>query len=474
MARVIKILSALMIVGFIGFAIHLYFGNPEDKQDSLCSLAKKDFNMNCSILAAPGVYEKGAVVNIAAAPAGEISKIGFPVQQIFGSSCLVGPAAADFSTFKEQPGQSVVFGKREISVDRSLSAGAKLNIPEAASFDLQGGPNISDVRSIVLNADSAQVFTINQTAAQDALNACTVRAACTKGISSNQAIVTRLLVAKNLQYSVKDKNGAVFPLAVAAEKGLVSVGLRAGREVVSTTDLSSGKDMVFAVETSAPTQFDFTTCRSSLKMLKVTGHAKAKAVTNKNVIDEHESPNDGEAGAHVRYTLPDTERQNESIMFGEAFANSKWTVAPDGARIFLDSNVFAIPGTRWPMNDATFKRTYAPSAASTELALDVALVSRDDTSKQLVVVMNINFGNNRDVPLFQTLSELSVTGGDGSSRNIPAIWKSGEEHKEFDLGKIEPGDITHVKLTRPLNLVADVDRDGGRFVERLTVSFELR
>ena len=111
--------------------------------------------------------------------------------------------SAGFCDFQRAAGQSVDFGKGEITVNRNASIGAKLNVPEAADFYLQGGPNVSEVRSVLLSADSAQVFTINQTAVQDTINACSVRAACTNSISANQGIVTRLLVAKNLKYSVK-------------------------------------------------------------------------------------------------------------------------------------------------------------------------------------------------------------------------------------------------------------------------------
>jgi len=430
--------------------------------------------MDCSILAVPGVYEKGAVVNVAVSPKDEIRKIGFPVQQIFGGSCVVGPSMADFSTFKEQPGQSIVFGKRELTVDRSISAGAKLNIPEAASFDLQGGPNISDVQSILLYADSAQVFTIDQTAAQDALNACSVRASCTSNISPNQGIVTRLLVAKNLQYSVKDKNGAVFPLEIAAEKGLVKLGLRAGREVISSTDLSSGKDMVFAVEVSKPSQFDFKTCQSSLKILKVTGHSKAKAVTKKDIIDEQESPGDSEAGAHVSYILPDSDRDSESIDMAEAFANSKWSMTPDGTGILLDSVVFATAGTRWPYGDEKSKKTYAPSSAATELALDVEIVNREALGKNLVLVMEIDLKKNRDISLYQMFDDLTVTPSAGSPRNIPAIWHAGDDRKEFPLGRLDPGDVTHLRLTRRFSAGSINADDGGKMNERLSLSFDLR
>ena len=144
-----------------------------------------------------------------------------------------------------------------------------MNVPEAADFYLQGGPNVSEVRSVLLSADSAQVFTINQTAVQDAINACSVRAACTNSISANQGIVTRLLVAKNLKYSVKDNSSAVFPLEIAARKGLISIGGRTGREMGSAADFSTAKDMVFAVEISKPSLFNFGACKSSLKVLAV-------------------------------------------------------------------------------------------------------------------------------------------------------------------------------------------------------------
>ncbi len=474
MSRTIKLFSGAIIASFVAFSAYLYFGHPEDRMDALCALAQNDFKMNCSILAAPGVYERGAIVNLVHSTADASPKIGFPIQQIFGDSCTVGISKSSFSTFQEQSGQSVIFGKREITVDRSLSAGAKLNIPEAASFDLQGGPNVSDVRSILLNAESAQVFTIDRTALQDAINSCSVRASCTRSISSNQGVVTRLLVAKNLQYSVKDKSGAVFPLEVAAEKGMIKLRLRAGRDTISTTELSSGKDMVFALSTSSASEFNFDACQSSLKMMEVTGSAKATAVTRKDIAKEQQSLGDGEASAHVRYVLPDDERNNESISHAEAFAATKWTAAPEGGDIFLDSTVFAISGMRWPYSSDLLKTTYAPSTATTELNLEASMVNRDLKGKQLFLVMKIDQKSSRDLDIYQTLAELSVMSADGSSRNIPAIWQRGDREKELSLGKIEPGHLTQVRLKRVFKAASTNDKDGGKMMERLIISFQLR
>ena len=190
-------LVALAIAAFSSFALYIWF-SPEGTEDALCVLAKSQFGMNCSILASPGVYEKGAVIDLPEPSNGDSARIGFPDRQIFGGACVIAPGSSDFSSFKEEPGHSVVFGKHEITLNRSVSVGAKLNIPEAASFDLQGGPKISDVRSILLSAESAQIFTIDPIAAQDALNSCNVRMSCTDNISNKQEVVTRLLVAKNL------------------------------------------------------------------------------------------------------------------------------------------------------------------------------------------------------------------------------------------------------------------------------------
>jgi hypothetical protein len=163
--------------------------------DPLCSLASDEFKMRCSILADPGVFSQGAIINIPAPP-NDRSKITFPSQQIFSKACLVAAAPEDLSP---QVGQSVVFGTREISISKNISAGATLNVPEAADFEIEGGPNASEVRSIVLSAESAQVLTIDRNAVQDAINKCIIRTSCLRNASSGNGIVTRFLVAKNLR-----------------------------------------------------------------------------------------------------------------------------------------------------------------------------------------------------------------------------------------------------------------------------------
>jgi hypothetical protein len=467
-------LSALALIAFAFFTGYIfYIQRGDDLADPLCLLATKEFKMHCSILAAPGVYERGAVVNIPKRETGE-SKIGFPTQQIFGPSCVMDASNVDFSVFREQPDQSVVFGKKEVAINRSISAGAKLAVPEAANFDLQAGPNISEARSVVLSAESAQIFTIDQNAVQDALNSCNIRASCLRGISGHQGIVKRLLVAKNLQYSVKDKNGAEFPLNIAAEKGLINFGLRAGRDAVSTRDLSSGKDMVFAVDISDASSFNLATCQSSLQIYKVTGRAKAKAVT-RDKIQEQEAANDSEVAAHVAYQLPDREREsNESISVGEAFANAKWSFGTPGTKILLDSTVLVIVGQRWPFGTKHQKLTYATSTAATELSVDILLGNRGESAKQLTLILEIEVRKNRGVPPFQHLDDVSVTTRGNIERHITVLWRSNETRKEFSLGQIRGGELARVRLARTLSAVAQHEDNDGKIDELLQLSFELR
>jgi len=474
MAWPIRLLLGILTASIGAFGAYEFVGHPEDREDPLCALARDDFKMNCSILAAPGVYQGGAIVNVSM-PSGEISKVGFPILQILGSSCAVGPTVPDFATFKEQPGQSVAFGRREFTVGRNASIGARLKVPEA-DFDLQAGPNVSDLRSVVLSADSAQVFTVDQTALQDTINACSIRTACTNNISANQGIVTRLLVAKNLQYSVKDKDGAVFPLEMAVKKGLISVGAQAGRKSRSSADLSTGADMVFAVEISRPSQFNFAACQSPLKILKVTGRAKVRAVTKTDIVDEQESSTDKEAAARVTYTLPASERinDNDSIDSAEARAVAKWSMGAGGSTILLDSNVFAASGMRYHSMTQNPKATYASSSATTELVLRADVVNRDLLSKELVLTLNIDLKKNVSITRYQLLRDLMVTLPNGESRNVPAIWDAGDKRGEFSLGKIEPGQLIGVSFTRAVTRTSASNDDKGFSDERLIVSFELK
>ena len=155
--------------------------------------------------------------------------------------------------------------------------------------------------------------------------------------------------------------------------------------------------MVFAVKTSPMNEFNFSECHSNYKIVNVSGHAMATAMTRQDIIERHDVDGDAEVAAHVQYLLPDQERNgNESISPAEAFANAKWTTKDDGTGIILDSIAFATAGSRWPFDDDKFKKTYAESSASTELALDITLANRDDTTKQLFLTLAIDLRDQQE------------------------------------------------------------------------------
>ena len=190
-------------------------------------------------------------------------------------------------------------------------------------------------------------------------------------------------------------------------------------------------------------------------MLGVTGRAKASAVTRTDIVEEHESSSDKEVAARVTYTLPASERikDDDSIDAAEAHAVAKWSMGTDGSTIILDSKVFAASGMRYHSMTQIPKATYASSSATTELALNAAVVNRDLMSKQLVLTLNIDLSKNVPISHYQFFRDLMVTLPNGEPRNISAIWEADDKHGEFSLGKIEPGQLTDVRLTRTVTSI---------------------
>ena len=85
---------------------------------------------------------------------------------------------------------------------------------------LKAGPHVSNVSSVVIEADSAQFFNIDTTEFLGILGSCRVRTSCiTRAGAPTSHVVKRFLVAKNLRYRIEKTDGASEALSAAVRSG---------------------------------------------------------------------------------------------------------------------------------------------------------------------------------------------------------------------------------------------------------------
>ena len=274
------------LVGFVAIAAiggiiayrYVHLGAKLDA-DRLCALAQT-YHMRCVSLASPTIYDHGAYVHLDPTQK-ENDQVSLPTDYVFSPQCSFAAATAAFTQFKEDPTQYVAFGTHVFRVDRHLSAGVDLNLPRLAGLSLKAGPKVSDIRSVSLEAESARYFNIDTREFLNTLSSCSVRPACASVVkSANVRVIKRLLVAKNLKYRVETATGESESLASAVRSANLTVSMDSGSSSTSVDDLSSGKDMVFAVEFFDPDELKgISVCKKSVSIIKVTGSTVANAST---------------------------------------------------------------------------------------------------------------------------------------------------------------------------------------------------
>jgi hypothetical protein len=480
--KIIIIIIAGTITTFIAFVAYIYlYLRPKDLEDPICALVSSQFNtLRCSILAEPSSYEKGAVVDLPEKEAKD-QRIGIPDTWIFGDSCIAKEAKLDLPDFQVQPIISINFGSTSANIERELKLGWKLSASDDAK--LSAGPKISEVRSIELSADSAQLITMDLTAIQKQIDKCNIMATCLSNISPNRSIVNRLLIAKNLKYVVTDKDGATFSLGAAIEKGMIALDADSARGKTLIRNLSTGNDVVIAVETIPREALHLDTCKTPLKVLEITGDAKAKAVTHDNVSDERETNGDSEVSATVKYSLPKEELSpGEIVDQAEAKADCKWTASSDGQSIDLTYYIEIHPGLRWRSGNDSTKSAYADSQASAAVDLKIDIWNRGDYTKELWLL--IDASRTYDIarqmnsalvyPLHDFFKDLKVSIG-GHENTLFRSWHGGQQvNTALDLGQMLSGDVARVSVTRALEDSTAGDSRGGVTNEDMHIRFELR
>src|SRR5262252_1118190 len=164
---------AVVVLAVLVFIIYRFYAfGPKPSPDPLCAMASR-YKMTCVNLAAPAVYDHGALIRSSLESKND-AIVALPSDYVFSDRCALSPTAIAFSQYHESPEHNVVFGSHTFNIDRNLSIGANLTLPKVAGLSLKAGPKLSEIRSIVLEADSAPYSNIDTNAFLNALSSCTV------------------------------------------------------------------------------------------------------------------------------------------------------------------------------------------------------------------------------------------------------------------------------------------------------------
>ena len=471
-----KILVIAVISAFAVFVIHTFTTSPISESNPLCDLAAERFKMECVLLGSPGIYDKGAFIRSSETDA-SLTPLPLPEDQILAESCLLNPVEnVGLATFKEDPNKSIVFGKYSFNINRNVKLGANLNLPEAAGFQIKAGPEIAQAKTINLEADSAVFFNIDSSVFKSILNNCSLKRSCVSNVKdSNKRVIKQLLIAKNLRYVVTTKSGESFPLSVALEKNILDFGTKAGRDIVTTRDLSTGIDIVFAANFFDPQEFkEVKICERRIIAQDFSGRTVVSAMAGSNAPDEKQSQNDEEVVAKSTYDISDrTDSESyQPSQPSEAMAWGKWSFNEQSNTVELLSRVLAIPGLRWDFNRPEFKTTYAEAQASVKNNFEIVMTSRSEETQILIAELTSNIFEtlSTNAPYDQYLSVFEIEDTRGK-RNIPVLWTKNDALKRFNLGQIEPGEKVTVKLEREFKFSANRDKEGGGLWEDLEIRF---
>lgn len=471
MKRHLSRIAFVIILLFVGYTGYVFWV-ADSFEDPICDLAKGTFQLNCTVLASTTVYDSGSILPIQS-EGSESDRVGLPSLQVLGETCFLSVDGAPLSLIEKKPSKSVVFGTREYSVNKSAGVNAELTLPKSIGFKLVGGPKISEVRSITLSADAANLFDIDNVRFQDQIDQCKIRQSCLDNLTKEQEIVSQILVAKNLVYKLKDKNNSEFSLSAATKEGLISIESSAKLGKGSKVDLSNPYDTVFAINSTPVSEFNLFACNEPLKIMKVEGQAMI-SVKTRDETKEQISKGDAEASAVVRAKLSDSERNpGESYAHGEAYASAKWSFNEKSQTLEFIASSVAIAGTRWPFDQEKLAKVFAVSEANSNVMVRLYVANRSNKKGTLFANVKLENKSNKYVNPYQFFETFQVTRKNGNKEHISAIWNSGDNNKKFRVTDLEAGEIIDIKIDRNNQNIAFKDRHSGAIEDYIEIKFEL-
>jgi hypothetical protein len=475
----------LLVMAVIGFGVRIYFRAPSygNAEDPLCKMVAGRYKMRCAPLASPKTYDRGALITTSPAEKDHDAPATLPEDYLFSSACVFSSDAIKASVFREDPDVSLDFGKHKYKVDRNASAGVDLSLPRVAGLKFKAGSKISEVREVVLEADSARYFNIDSQAFLTSMKSCAIRPACiARAKAPSTDIVKRFIVARNLRYTIDLSSGASETLSNALNSDAIKVEADVHRTDTSADDLSSGQDMVVGVN-----YFDraaiqaLETCTAPISVLGVTGITKrlASAGTPGRPAKQSEDPDDKDELVQDLGEFASDRQPNESMEPGEADAFGGWFFHTDTQTLEFHLRNVAISGKRYinrpdPVAASRFANIYTRAHASIEVLTDLRVVNRTEETRELIAQMKYRVEHTEDksVPSDAWFKPLIVTTSDGTERRPPSAWSTRLSNKDFVLGTIGPGEVVKVQLGRKLESTSDY-ANNGRIDENIKIQFGL-
>jgi hypothetical protein len=485
------VVLAGMLIAFIGTSLVIWiFGGSET--DPVCRLAEEK-GMHCVILGSPSIYERGALI---LPPTGKNANetLPLPDEHLFSKSCLLPGADVGFSEFHDDSSPAIAFPNQTTTINRSFAAMLKLNSSKKiGGLEVKAGPEANSSLVLTLKSNGARFFSIEPTSLRDALGSCLIRRSCVARVKSgSDRLVKQLLVAKDLSLIVREKGGESFPLNFAVGKKLVEVKLGTGSKQKQTTDLPSRGDMAFGARLFDPQEFaDVQPCGKDLVSIKASGTTTSTALVQSrdNKADERRAAvTDKDELAQVSLDLSDR-KYNEGMIPANATSSGKPIIDKATGQVDFHYLMHTEAGQRWVsigpngvLLDPKYKPVFADSYAQVSSAVELELANRSDDAHHLM--MHVQAKENTSISRLQLpgmhsdysdyLKPFTMKRQDGKETNLDAVWKRGEDDKEFDLGPLAPGEAITLKMGYTREDTSSSSLDPGSIAGDVKLDFRLQ
>lgn len=248
---------AVVIVGGWFTCVHFYQPDPGPnflKNDPICIYVSDKLQLRCVVgLAAEGVLGPGHFVSYPST-ADAYTRVPFPDGDLFSDTCLVPGEQADElqSALKKQEQPNIVsIDQFSYQIDRRFHAGAELPIPRLANLMVKAGPQFGEVKQIDMKVSTAWLKTIDVNQFLELLDNSGIRKRCIDNLlSANYRVVSKALIAKNIAFTITDKEGRSLDLSAAASAGKVTVsgGANASNNTNQTIENATSTAVVLGVD----------------------------------------------------------------------------------------------------------------------------------------------------------------------------------------------------------------------------------
>jgi hypothetical protein len=175
-----------------------------------------------------------------------------------------------------------------------------------------------------------------------------------------------------------------------------------------------------------------------------------------------------------------------------ANATSSWKPIIDKATGQVDFHylMHTEAGQRWvsiigpngvPLNPE-YKPVFADSYAQVSSAVELELANRSDDAHHLV--MHVQAKENTSISRLlppemhshysDYLKPFTMKRQDGKETNLDAVWRRGQDDKEFDLGPLAPGEVITLKMGYTREDTSSSSLDPGSIAGDVKLDFRLQ